>query len=139
MVRVHWWEASVRSQSRHKNAGITETGGEPLGAGFPSGSTGKGSQSLAEGGSDGSEAHQGWKRKKYDLDRVVNSESETTKQGRGGWRRSGCFGRFGTQCFTHLKSRWRFLERGWWGKLPLYLPLCYTKRGGLWSREIKNI
>ena len=55
------------------------------------------------------------KRKKYDLDHVVNSKSETAKQG-GVWLASvGLLGRFGTKCFIHMKSRWRFLKLRWWG------------------------
>ncbi|MGZ3630995.1 MAG: hypothetical protein ACXVDN_25485, partial [Ktedonobacteraceae bacterium] len=55
------------------------------------------------------------KRKKYDLDRVVHSQSETIGQN---WCElaSEYIGHIvSVRSTVHAKSRWRFLERGLWG------------------------
>ena len=56
----------------------------------------RGGHRLAEGGSEGSEARPGGEAEEI-LPRsdMVDSKTETSQARRGGWRRSGCFGRFG--------------------------------------------
>ena len=56
-------------------------------------------------------------RKKYYLDRVVHSQSETIRAKDDGWCVGRSLVRFGAKHCT-TRSRWRFLERGWWNTNP---------------------